>query len=438
MSGFINGKGVAWACGDAHKRQKRTILPAFGAPRSETSLKVSKASVDRLCAKWMDIVSGTNDERAVIDMYKWLPRATLDVIGQVAFGDHFGCLDDPNHVLVRSYQNAIASILGSPSPQHIFMLEILKYFPTWITEHLLEYSKDKRCMLVKGMRETIVGVAKELVKNRRDVYAEGSTDEYGDVNQENKDALGLLVKEYMKDENEEEILAQVRTPLISGHETTTHTLEWALLELAKRPGVQAKVREEAKQAEAAVRRRDGLWRVVDLEGMAYTMAVVKEVFRYHCTLPHVYRVAAKDDVVPLAKPIRTDTGLSTKEIRIPKGTRIVASIAGYNRNPDVWGDDADVFNPDRWMSDDGKEAATVGVYANLLTFWDGPRACIGWRLAVIETQIFLIEIISRFEVSLSEKATRIRREACGVVAPTVEGEVEKGVQLPLVISVVQQ
>lgn len=39
---------------------------------------------------------------------------------------------------------------------------------------------------------------------------------------------------------------------------------------------------------------------------------------------------------------------------------------------------------------------------------------------------------------MSEKATRIRKEACGVVAPTVEGEVEKGVQLPLVISVVQQ
>ncbi|KAI6130617.1 hypothetical protein EDD17DRAFT_1480355 [Pisolithus thermaeus] len=73
-----------------------------------------------------------------------------------------------------------------------------------------------------------------------------------------------------------------------------------------------------------------------------------------------------------------------------------------------------------------------------LTFWGGPRACIGWRLAVIETQIFLIEIISRFEVSLSEKATRIRREACGIVVPTVEGEVEKGVQLSLIISVGQQ
>lgn len=308
-----------------------------------------------------------------------------------------------------------------------------------MTERGLEHSKDKRCMLVKGMRSTVVSVAKELVRKRRDAYAEGSMGEHEDVDGENKDALGLLVKEYMKDENEEEILAQVRTLLIGGHETTMHTLEWALLELAKKPSVQARMRKEVRQAGATVRGRDGLWRVTDLEGMAYTVAVVKEVLRCHCTLPHVYRVAVRDDVVPPAKPIRTGVAVAT-EIRIPEGTRIVGSIAGYNRNPDVWGDDADKFKPDRWtsMSDDGKEAVTVGVYANLLTFLGGPRACIGWRLAVIETQIFLIEIISRFEVSLSEKATRIRKEACGVVAPTVEGEVEKGVQLPLVISVVQQ
>ncbi|KAI6096139.1 cytochrome P450 [Pisolithus sp. B1] len=439
MSGFINGKGIAWACGDAHKRQKRIILPAFGAPHSETFLKASKESAERLCAKWMDVVSGTDDERAVVDMYEWLSRATLDVIGQAAFGVYFGCLDDPNHILVRSYRNTIATIFGSPSPQQIFTSEILKYLPTWMTERGLELSKDKKCMLVKGMRETVVSVARELVRRRRDEYAGGGMDEYKDVDGENEDALGLLMKEYMKDENEEEILAQVRTLLIAGHETTTHTLEWALLELAKRPSAQARMREEVRQAEATVRGRDGLWRVADLQGMVYTVAVVKEVLRYHCTLHHVYRVAAQDDVVSLAKPIRTELALAT-EIRIPKGTRIIGSIAGYNRNPDVWGDDADVFKPDRWMSmsDDGGEAVMVGVYANLLTFWGGPRACIGWRLAVIETQIFLIEIISRFEVSLSEKATRIRREACGIVVPTVEGEVEKGVQLPLVISVAQQ
>ncbi|KAI6130620.1 cytochrome P450 [Pisolithus thermaeus] len=315
MSGFINGKSIAWACGGAHKRQKGIILPAFGAPHSETFLKASKAPAERLCAKWMDVVSGTDDERAVVDMYEWLSRATLDVMGQAAFGVYFGCLDDPNHILVQSYRNAIATIFGSPSPQQIFISETLKYLPTWMTEHGFELSKDKECMLVKSMRETVVSVARELVRRRRDAYAGGGMDEYKDVEEENEDALGLLMREYMKDENEPEILAQVRTLLIAGRETTTHTLEWALLELAKRPCGQARMREEVRQAEATVRGRDGLWRVADLEGMAYTVAVVKEVLRYHCTLHHVYRVAAQDDVVSLAKPIRTEVTLAT-EIRI--------------------------------------------------------------------------------------------------------------------------
>ena len=55
--------------------------------------------------------------------------------------------------------------------------------------------------------------------------------------------------------------------------------------------------------------------------------------------------------------------------------------------------------------------------------------------SLIEIQAFLVEIISKFEISLTEKARKVRREACLVMVPTVEGEVDNGVQLPLVISV---
>ena len=46
-----------------------------------------------------------------------------------------------------------------------------------------------------------------------------------------------------------------------------------------------------------------------------------------------------------------------------------------------------------------------------------------------------MEIIGKFEISLTEKARKVRREACLVMVPTVEGEVGNGVQLPLIISV---
>lgn len=46
-----------------------------------------------------------------------------------------------------------------------------------------------------------------------------------------------------------------------------------------------------------------------------------------------------------------------------------------------------------------------------------------------------MEVVGKFEFVLTDKAKRIRREACLAMAPTVEGEVENGIQLPLKVSV---
>jgi len=57
----------------------------------------------------------------------------------------------------------------------------------------------------------------------------------------------------------------------------------------------------------------------------------QEGLRYHPVIPHVQRVAGRDDMLPLSRPITTESGGVISEIVVPKGTRIVASIAAYNR-----------------------------------------------------------------------------------------------------------
>lgn len=57
--------------------------------------------------------------------------------------------------------------------------------------------------------------------------------------------------------------------------------------------------------------------------------------RVHPALYHNYRQAARDDVLPLATPIRTSNGILITELPVPKGTKIFASIAGYNRSVNV-------------------------------------------------------------------------------------------------------
>lgn len=50
-------------------------------------------------------------------------------------------------------------------------------------------------------------------------------------------------------------------------------------------------------------------------------------------------------------------------------------------------------------------------------------------------QVFLVDIFRNFEVSLAVPAERIRREPAGVMVPTIDGEVDKGSQLPVRIRI---
>ncbi|OJA08987.1 hypothetical protein AZE42_09935 [Rhizopogon vesiculosus] len=164
---------------------------------------------------------------------------------------------------------------------------------------------------------------------------------------------------------------------------------------------------------------------------------LQEVLRFYPVVYHAYRCADNDDILPLSQPITTRFGKAIRELPVPKGTRIVTSIAAYNRIKDLWGEDAHVFNPERWLNGAAKEkkATSVGVYSNLMTFLGGARTCIGWRFAEVEIQVFLTDIVGKFEFAPTDKSGRVRLEASGLTTPTVGGEFEKGVQLPLRVSV---
>jgi len=119
---------------------------------------------------------------------------------------------------------------------------------------------------------------------------------------------------------------------------------------------------------------------------------------------------------------------------VPEGTDIVLSFAAYNRNKNIWGNDADVFRPERWLEEKERVSPGIGGYNNLLTFSAGPRNCIGQRFAVLEVQTLLVELVLNFEFSMNEQSEKVRRLPCAVMVPVVGGEESKGVQMPLKVS----
>jgi cytochrome P450 len=109
---------------------------------------------------------------------------------------------------------------------------------------------------------------------------------------------------------------------------------------------------------------------------------VQETLRYHPVVHNTFREAIKDDLLPLSKPIITSSGEIINEIPVPKGLKIITSIGGYNRfrwscrcgeilimgairNQDIFGEDAHIFDPERWLHHGIKKATNVGVLANL-------------------------------------------------------------------------
>jgi cytochrome P450 len=104
---------------------------------------------------------------------------------------------------------------------------------------------------------------------------------------------------------------------------------------------------------------------------------------------HLRHRARQDAVLPLGKPVVGADGTLVSEVHVPKGTIVHVGIRQININPVLWGDDAEQWQPERWLKPlpksltDG-DTKVPGVYSHLMTFLGGPRSCIGFKFSQLE------------------------------------------------------
>lgn len=78
--------------------------------------------------------------------------------------------------------------------------------------------------------------------------------------------------------------------------------------------------------------------------------------------------ARRDVILPLSQPIVGLDGTEIHEIFVPKGTLLTVAILRANRDPEMWGDDAQEWNPDRWLSplpDSLTDTPFPGIFSNM-------------------------------------------------------------------------
>ncbi|KAJ6535340.1 cytochrome P450 [Mycena vulgaris] len=429
LTTLMTGPGLASASGETHRRQRRVNSPAFGTGEARSYIPIF-ASYANLSAKWKEIIADSSGS-LVVNTSPYFSRFFLDVIGEVAFDYQFGAIHNGNDPIAAAYASLAPKMLVLPSKKAIFIVALLELLPPRLIRLFLRNAPFSGLKNTRRVTNMICAVAKELVDEKGKALIAGKG---------KRDIMSLLVKANASANprsnlSEVEMLAQMQTIMGAGHETTANTMSWSLFELTQHPDVQVKLRAEILAMEQVIRDRgDTEFTYADFEAMPYTIAVMKETFRFHPVSYNTMREAARDEVLPLSKPLVGKSGQTITEIPIPKNTILVVSIAGYNRNTDVFGEDAHVFNPERWLDGRVQTTTSLGVYGNLMTFGSGHRACIGWRFAVYEYQTFLVELVKNFEFSMDPTlAAKVRREAAMVMVPTISGEVLKGSQMPITI-----
>ncbi|BGP23308.1 hypothetical protein JCM10295v2_002203 [Rhodotorula toruloides] len=450
---MVLGKGLVFAEGETHRRQRRLMNSAFAPSNLKTMTPGFFEHAYQLRDVWRGMVeAGTLDPKAwknddtasayqaskpegetVIEVSDWLTRLTLDALGKAGFGYDFQALSLKSDALAQAFASLFSprDAPGKPHPSHILInnmigaclhaLPILK---------LAEYLPDERLKLIKKALNTLE------VESRKIVQAKMKKEDQEDALPK-KDLLSILLSTKAKDMmSPEEVRGQLTTFLFAGHETISNSLSWVLWEFACHPKKQAHLRAEVRAARKFAQQvgREEL-NSDELSGLEYLDAVTREILRLEPPLSSTPRVAQKNDVIPLSVPVKsaTDPSQTIDHIVVRKGQSISIGVYAANRDKSIFGDDADDFRPERWLDEETKIETKVGGWSGLMTFLAGPRACIGYKFALLEFKAVLSVLVDAFEFDRRDADMQIEHRAQVITRPFVVNEMELGTRMPLKI-----
>jgi len=241
---------------------------------------------------------------------------------------------------------------------------------------------------------------------------------------------------------------------IAGSETTATLLNFTLFALARDQPLQKRLRQELLQFRKESGGREPTYEDFQTR-LKLLDAMAKETARLYPPSTQLERTAERDDVLPLRFPVKDPkTSEELQYLRIKKGQTINISIIAMHRSKAIWGSDADQFRPERWLSTENVGMDNVGTadgvsslppashlsqgWSGLFTFIEGPRMCIGYRLAIFEYKVILVALLQAFEFSPVEGPMgQIETRWSSTNQPYVIGRKDEGVTIPLTIRCIE-
>ncbi|KAJ7085977.1 cytochrome P450 monooxygenase [Mycena crocata] len=302
------------------------------------------------------------DGRLWLNCLPWANYLALDIIGDLAFGAPFGMIEAAKDAApVPAAVEALSDVsFSKPEVTHIPAVAVLNgrgefsmstgVLPGWwwpIVACLPWYRAGQHSVRqLAGI--AIVAVAKRLSTptDRVDLLSklQAGTDDNGNP-------MGRS-----------ELTAEALTLLIAGSDTTSNSTCAIVYHLAANPVAQARLQKELDQ-----------------------------------------QLGTEDEIVATSEQVKRLPYLDACGLTICGRAFLagsVVSVPSYtiHRDTRVWGDDPEVYRPERWFEED----RCAAMQKTFNPFSVGPRTCVGKNLATLELQIIIASMLRRSHFVLAK------------------------------------
>ncbi|OMP09450.1 Cytochrome P450 [Corchorus olitorius] len=311
------------------------------------------------CTKQMlkSLENAVESGKTEFEIGEYMARLTADIIAKTEFASSYEKGKQIFHLLT-SLQHLCAE-----ASRHL-CFPGSRFLPT-------KYNRD-----IKSLKMEVDRLLLEIIQSRRDCVEIGRSSSYGN------DLLGMLLNEMEKKRsdgfsiNQQMVMDELKTFFFAGHETTSLLLTWTVMLLASNPTWQDKVRAEIKHV-----CNGGVPSVDQLPKLTLLNMVINESLRLYPPATVLPRMAFED--------------IKLGDLFIPKGISIWIPVLAIHHSEELWGKDANEFNPERF-------SRPYASSRHFMPFAAGPRNCIGQSFAIMEAKIILAMLISKFSFNISE------------------------------------
>ena len=331
-------------------RAHTILMPNFGQKAMQSYHPMMLDIAEQLVGKWERL--NPDDE---VEVTTEMTSLTVDTIGLCGFDYRFNSFyHDGDHPFV----NSMASALGITMDQ-------MRDLPL---ENMFRKTRNEK---LDGAVGCMNGIVDQIIRDRKasgeDLATKPDLLSYMLSGVDRKTGEGL---------DDLNIRYQVITFLIAGHETTSGLLSFATFALLNNPAVLAKAYAEVDRVLGPEQPT-----YAQVNQLQYITQILKEALRLWPTAP-AYSLSAYE---------KTTIGGAYE---IDPSNQVVVLLPMLHRDPAIWGEQPEVFQPDHF-SRDNEASRPPNAWK---PFGNGQRSCIGRQFALQEATLVLGMILRQFEL----------------------------------------